>query len=145
MQSVFSSLVLWRSVVAVASLLRGQFAWRPVYGGQLSRGQFAVASCRVPGQDVIIWSAVCFSTPHPQDTLEGWKPCPIYALMTERGQLQYEDGSAGPRRVWEAPFKVEGRPHYQKINADEKCPRATQCSSCGPPILLHLCSVRLHL
>ena len=36
MRSVFSSLVLLRSVVAVASLLRGQFAWRPVYGGQLS-------------------------------------------------------------------------------------------------------------
>ena len=32
----------------VASLLRGQFAWRPLYGGQLSRGQFAALSCRVP-------------------------------------------------------------------------------------------------
>ena len=31
----------------VASLLRSQFAWRPLYGGQLSRGQFAAASCRV--------------------------------------------------------------------------------------------------
>ena len=41
MQSVFSSLVLWRSVVAAASLPRGQFAWRPVYGGQLSRGQLS--------------------------------------------------------------------------------------------------------
>ena len=41
MRSVFSSLVLWRSVVAVASLLRGQFAWGPVYGGQLSRGQLS--------------------------------------------------------------------------------------------------------
>ena len=29
----------------VASLLRGQFAWRPLYGGQLSRGQFAAISC----------------------------------------------------------------------------------------------------
>ena len=32
----------------VASLLRGQCAWRPVYSGQLSRGQFAAVSCRVP-------------------------------------------------------------------------------------------------
>ena len=32
----------------VASLLRGQFAWRPLYGVQLSRGQFAAVSCRVP-------------------------------------------------------------------------------------------------
>ena len=29
----------------VASLLRGQFAWRPLYGGQLSRGQFTAVSC----------------------------------------------------------------------------------------------------
>ena len=46
-----------------------------------------------------------------------WKPCPIYTLMIERGQLQSGDGSAGPRRVGEAPFQVEGRPHYQKMNA----------------------------
>ena len=32
----------------VVSLLRGQFAWRPLYSGQLSRGQFAAVSCRVP-------------------------------------------------------------------------------------------------
>ena len=32
----------------VANLLCGQFAWRPLYGGQLSRGQFAAISCRVP-------------------------------------------------------------------------------------------------
>ena len=32
----------------VASLLRDQFAWRPLYGGQLPRGQFAAVSCRVP-------------------------------------------------------------------------------------------------
>ena len=43
-----------------------------------------------------------------------WKPCPIYALMTERGQLQSGDGSAGPRSVWKAPFQVEGRLHHQK-------------------------------
>ena len=42
---VISSLVLWRSAVAVASLPRGQFAWRPVYGGQLSCGQL---SCTMP-------------------------------------------------------------------------------------------------
>ena len=29
----------------VASLLRGQFAWRPLYGNQLSRNQFAAISC----------------------------------------------------------------------------------------------------
>ena len=29
----------------VASLLGGQFAWRPLYGGQLSRDQFAAVSC----------------------------------------------------------------------------------------------------
>ena len=73
-----------------------------------------------------------------------WRPCPIYALMTERGQLQSGDGSAGPRRVWEAPFQVEGRPHHQNMNADEKCPPAIQCSTCGPPIFLHWCPVRLH-
>ena len=33
----------------VASLLRGQFAWRPLYGGQLSRGQFAAVSCTCLG------------------------------------------------------------------------------------------------
>ena len=42
--------------------------------------------------------------------------CPIYALMTKRGQLQSGDGSAGPRRVWEDPFQVEERPHHQKMN-----------------------------
>ena len=31
----------------VASLLCGQFAWRSLYDGQLSRGQFAAVSCRV--------------------------------------------------------------------------------------------------
>ena len=29
----------------VASLLCGQFAWRPLYDGQLSRGQFAAVTC----------------------------------------------------------------------------------------------------
>ena len=43
-----------------------------------------------------------------------WKPCPIYALMNERGQLQSGDGSAGPRRVWKAPLQVEKRPYHQK-------------------------------
>ena len=46
-RSDFSSLVLWRSVVEVASLLRSQFTWRLLYDGQLSCGQFAVVSCRV--------------------------------------------------------------------------------------------------
>ena len=29
----------------LASMLRGQFAWWPLYGGQLSGGQFAAVSC----------------------------------------------------------------------------------------------------
>ena len=65
--------------------------------------------------------------------------------MPERSQLQSEDGSTEPRPVWEASFQVEGRPHHQKMNAYEKCPPATQCSTGGPPILLHWCPVRLHL
>ena len=31
----------------VASLLHGQFAWQPLYDGQLSCGQFVAVSCRV--------------------------------------------------------------------------------------------------
>ena len=41
----FSGLVLWQSVVVVASLRRGQFAWWPLYDSQLSGGQFAAVSC----------------------------------------------------------------------------------------------------
>ena len=48
MRSGFSSLVLWWSVVVVASLLRDQIAWRLVCGGRLSRSQFVAVSCRVP-------------------------------------------------------------------------------------------------
>ena len=57
-RSGFSSLVLWRLVVVVASVLRGQFAWRPLYGGQLSRGQL---SCTVLSGSCVILGIIMYT------------------------------------------------------------------------------------
>ena len=81
-----------------------------VSDSHLAKLSFTVSRPRIPfgwrymAPDVIVWSAVCSSAPHSQDAVQ--RHSPIYALMTERGQIQSGDSSAGPRRVWEAQFQV---------------------------------------
>ena len=99
---------------------------------------------RYMGQDVIIRSALCSCAPHSQYAMEAMphlciddrkKPTPVRRRLS-RTQV----GLGSP-----IPDVRASTVHHQKMNADVKRPPATQCFTCGPPILLHWCPVRLHL
>ena len=114
----------------------------------LAQLSFTVSRPRIPfgwryeGQNVTIWSAVCSSAPHSQDAVkamprlcidEGKRPTPV--------RRQFSRTQAGLGN----PIPGGKASTSSKMKVDEKCPLATQCSTCGPPILLHWCPVRLHL
>ena len=93
-RSGFLSLMLWQSVVVVASLLHGQFAWRTLYGGQLSGGQFAGVSCRV----------LCIYINYMEDSISlkisGYRSSKIVVVKSKTSQqfLYHENRTTGTKK-----------------------------------------------